>query len=137
MWNLFLQIVSGILGLWLAQKYVPGVDFNGPFFVFPKNLGYFNEFLKSLIFTGILLGFLNHFIKPLLKKITLPLRIVTFNLFNVVLAMFLVWLTGIISPELIIEGLGSVFFTTIIVVGLSFLLSKWMPERPFLRKNSK
>ncbi len=130
MWNLFLQIVSGILGLWLAVKFVPGVDFEGSFFIFPKQLTDFSEFLKTLVFVGALLGFLNFFVKPILKKITLPLRIITFNLFTLVIMMALVWAVDIFSPELIIKGLKPLFFTTIIVWGINLILSKWWPAKP-------
>jgi len=130
MWNLLLQIVSGILGLWLAVKFVPGVDFEGPFFIFPKQLLDFSEFLKTLVFTGILLGLLNFFVKPILKQITLPLRIITFNLFTLVIMMALVWAVDIFSPQLIIKGLKALFLTTIIVWGLNLILSKWWPTKP-------
>jgi len=129
MWYLLLQIVSGILGLWLAQRYVPGVDFTGPFFVFPKQTALFGEFLNSLVFVGGLLGLLNYFIKPILNKITFPLRIVTFNLFSLVIAMFLVWVVDIFSQQLIIPGLKPLFFATLVVWGLNLLLSKWWPEK--------
>ncbi len=129
-WFLFLQIVSSILGLWLAQKYVAGVDFSGPLFVLPKNADSFHVFFQSLVFVGIVLGLLNYFVKPILKTITLPLRIITLNLFSIVIAMGLVWLVEIFSPELIIRGLKSLFFTTLIVWGINFILSKLLPEKP-------
>lgn len=130
MWYLILQIVSGILGLWLADRFVPGVDFTGPFLVFPKQTALFGQFLNSLVFVGGLLGILNCFVKPILNKITFPLRIITFNLFSLVIAMGLVWLVDIFSQELIIKGLKPLFLATLIVWGLNLLLSKWWPEKP-------
>ena len=129
-WSLFLQIVAGISGLWLAQKYVPGVDFEGPIFIFPEKGIEFGDYLGTLVFVGIFLGLLNFFVKPILKKITLPLRIITFNLFSLVILMFLVWLVDIFSPELIIVGLKALFLTAIIVWLIHFILSKWLPAGP-------
>ncbi len=126
-WGLFLQIVAAILGLWLVQKYVPGVDFLGP--IFPLNWIRIEDYFNTLIFVGALLGFLNYFVKPILNKITLPLRIITFNLFSLVILMFLVWLVDIFSPELIIKGIRALFLTAIIVWFIHFLLSKWWPEK--------
>lgn len=128
MWYLLIQIISAILGLWLADKFISGVDFQGLLFIFPTKIADFSKFLNTLTFAGILLGALNHLVKPLLKKITFPLRIVTFNLFTLVIAMFLVWLVDIFSPELIIQGLKPLFFTTIIVLAINFILSKWLPR---------
>ena len=129
MWNLLLQIAAGIFGLWLADRFVPGVDFTGPFFVFPKQTALFGQFLNSLVFVGGILGILNYFVKPILNKITFPLRIITFNLFSLVVAMFLVWLVDIFSQQLIILGLKPLFFTTLIIWGLNLLLSKWWPGK--------
>lgn len=126
--SLLLQITAGILGLFLAQKYIPNVEFVGNFFVFPKDARTFSEFLKTLVFLGILLGFLNYFIKPLLKTIALPLRIITLNLFSIVIAMFLVWLVNIFSAELTIQGMEALFWTTLLVWVINFILSKLFPK---------
>ena len=56
LWNLFLQIISGILGLWLADRYITGVDFIGPLFLLPKKLADLSAFLRTLVFIGIVLG---------------------------------------------------------------------------------
>ena len=115
MWTLFLQIVAGILGIWLAQKYVSGVEFIGNW--------------QTLVLAGAILGLLNFFIKPILKVITLPLRILTFGLFGLVINMLMVWLVDVIFPELIIPGLIPLFWTSLIVWGISFILIKWMPAK--------
>jgi uncharacterized membrane protein YvlD (DUF360 family) len=127
-WNLLIQIVSAILGLYLSLRFVPGVYFQGPLFILPTKTADIGPFLTTFIFVGILLGILNRLVKPLLNKITFPLRIITFNLFTLVVAMFLVWLVDIFSPELVINGLKALFFTTLIVLIISFILSKWLPD---------
>jgi len=127
-WNILLQIVAGILGLFLAQKFVPGVDFTGTLFIVPS-LNDFSQLLDTLVFVGGLLGLLNYFVKPLLKKITLPLRIITFNLFSLIINMFLVWLVDVFSQPLIIQGLKALFFTTLIVWTLNLLLSMLWPDK--------
>jgi len=115
MWTLFLQIMAGILGIFLAQRYVPGVEFIGNW--------------QTLVLAGAILGLLNFFIKPILKVITLPLRILTFGLFGLVINMLMVWLVDVIFPELIIPGLIPLFWTSLIVWGISFILIKWMPAK--------
>lgn len=127
-WYLLIQIISGILGIWLAQKFVHGVAFFGPVFVFPKETDLLGPFLDSLFFVGGLLGFLNYFVKPILNKIALPLRIVTLNLFSLVIAMAIIWVVDVFSPKLVINGLKPLFITTIIVWLLNFIFSKWWPE---------
>lgn len=114
MWTFFLQIVAGILGIFLAQKYVPGVVFSGNW--------------QTLALAGLVLGILNFFIKPILKVITLPLKILTFGLFGLVINMLMVWIVDIIFPELVIPGLITLFWTSLIIWGLAFILIKWMPD---------
>lgn len=128
-WNLFLQIISGILGIWLANRFVTGVDFIGPLFLLPKKLADLNGFSRTLVFVGIVLGLLNSIVRPLLNKIAFPLRIITLNLFSLLIAMFLIWLVDVFSPELIIKGIKPLFWTTVIVFLVNFFLSKWLPAK--------
>lgn len=114
--RLIIQIIIGILGLWLAVKFVPGVNFTGPFFLMPT---VWSDILKTLVFVGALLGFLNFFVKPILNTIAFPLRIITLNLFSLLIAMVLVWLVDVFSPELIIKGIKPLFWVTLIIWGLN------------------
>lgn len=115
MWILFLQIVAGILGIFLAQRYLPGVEFIGSW--------------QALVLAGAILGLINFFIKPILKAITLPLRILTFGLFSLAINMGVVWLIDLIFPELVIRGIIPLFWTSLIVWGIGFILIKWMPAK--------
>jgi len=102
------KIVSGVLGLWIAVSFVPGVEFTGS--------------LKSLAIAGILLGLVNFFIKPLLKIITLPIRMLTLGLFGIIINVAMVWAIDIFYPELVIIGILPLFWTTLAVWGLSIIL---------------
>jgi putative membrane protein len=106
--NLIFQVIGGILSFWLAVKFVPGVVFGGE--------------IKYLIMAGAFLGLINFFIKPILKIITLPLRILTFGLFGLVINMGLIWFVDIIFPELIIPGIVPLFWTTLIVWLVGYFL---------------
>ena len=106
--KLLTKIVSGILGLWIAVSFVPGVDFTGS--------------LKSLAIAGVLLGLINFFIKPILKIVTLPLRMLTLGLFGLVINMAMIWAIDIFYPELVILGIMPLFWTTLVVWGLSVIL---------------
>jgi len=115
MWTLFLQIAAGILGIFLAQKYVPGVEFVGNW--------------QTLVLAGTILGLINFFIKPIVKIITFPIRVLTFGLFGLVINMLMVWLVDIIFPELIIQGIVPLFWASLIVWVISFILIRWMPAK--------
>lgn len=128
LWSIFLQITAGIAGLFLADKFVKGVDFTGPLFLIPKNQEQIHAFFGTLVFVGAFLGILNGIAKPILNKIAFPLRMITLNLFTLVIAMAMVWITDIIFQELQVYGIIPLFWTTVIIWGLSFILLKWLPS---------
>ena len=107
--NILLQVVAGIGGLWLAVRYIPLVELEGT--------------MLTLVYAGILLGLINAVIKPILKLITLPLRLLTLGLFGLVINIFMVWVVDIVFVELIITGLMPLFWTTLVVWGMSVVLS--------------
>ena len=100
------HILIGIAGFWLAERFVPGVAITGGF--------------KFLAISGLIFGFLNFFVKPVLDFLSLPLKILTFGLFSLILNMFMIWLVDVFLIELIIEGLTPLFWTTLILWGLNF-----------------
>lgn len=107
--NILLQVVAGIGGLWIAVRYIPLVELEGT--------------MLTLVYAGILLGLINAVIKPILKLITLPLRLLTLGLFGLVINIFMVWVVDIVFVELIITGLMPLFWTTLVVWGMSVVLS--------------
>jgi len=113
--RLILQAIAGVSSFWLAVKFVPGVEFQGE--------------IKYLILAGLILGLINSFIKPILKIITLPLRVLTFGLFSLVINMLMVWVVDILFPELIIPGLIPLFWTTIIIWLISLVLGIYSPRK--------
>jgi putative membrane protein len=127
--SLILQIVAGILGIFLGTRFVPGVSLE----IIPGQSSLFGiEFTASwqiLLLVGSILGLINFFIKPVLKMITLPLRILTFGLFSLVINILIIWTVDILFPELIISGIIPLFWTTVIIWGVSLLLGLYHPRR--------
>jgi len=117
--KLLFNIISGILGIYLAYRFVPGVYFFGD--------------IKTLIIIGCVLGIINLFIKPILKIVSLPLRILTLGLFTLLINMGLVWLMEVIfSRNLDIKGIIPLFWATLIICGLNFFFRLFFPKK--LRK---
>ncbi len=126
---LILQIIAGVSGFFLATRFVPGVSLE----VIPGQSSLFGiDFTATwqiLLLIGTALGLINFFIKPILKIITLPLRILTLGLFGLVLNMIIVWAVDIFFPELIIEGIIPLFLTTAIIWGISFFLGLYKSKQ--------
>ena len=108
--RLIIQIVIANLGLWVAVTLpISGVKFDGS--------------LQQLFLAGSILGLINFFIKPALKAVTLPIRILTFGLFSLAINMGMIWVVDIMFEELVIKGLGPLFWTTVIIWIFSLLVS--------------
>lgn len=122
MQRLLWHIVAGMVAIFLAITYIPGVSLE----VIPGESVYFGiEFdqqWKLIILVGIILGFINFFVKPILDKITIPLKILTLGLFSLILNMALIWGLDILFEELEVLGIIPLFFTTIIVWLINFFL---------------
>lgn len=115
--KLLFHIISGILGLYLAARFIDGIEFSGK--------------IKILIIAGIILGLVNFFVRPVLKIITLPLTILTLGLFGLVINMLIVWLVAdvLFPKEIEIRGLIPLFWTTLIILALNFFFGLYSSKK--------
>ncbi len=109
--ELIVKIISGIVGIAASTYILSGVTYNGE--------------IGTLLLVGLATGLLLFFIRPLLSLITFPIRLITFNLFSIVIMIFLVWLVNILFPSDMfnIVGLDNLFFSTLIIWGTEKLTS--------------
>lgn len=62
---------------------------------------------------------LNIFLKPVLKFVTTPLRWLTLGLFSLVIHVFILWLADKILIQLTIQGILTLFISSIIIAILN------------------
>ena|SRR3989344_4586148 len=128
--SLLSQMLSAGFGLWVAATLVTGVvveaypDSN--FFGIPLT----NQWQLFVLF-GIILGLLNHFVKPILNAVALPLRIITLGLFGFVINMALIWAVDYIFNELSAPFLYPLLWTTLIIWALSIITSKFLDKEEY------
>ena len=104
--SLIAKLLSGIIGVGIAAYFLKtGVTYDGSF--------------TTILLVGLVVGLLMFFVRPILSLITLPIRIITLNLFSIVIMMFLVWLVDALFPADMFEifGINNLFFTTLIIWG--------------------
>ena len=122
------QIISAILGLYLAITFIPRATVellpDSGFFGFP-----ITAIWQIILILGLILGLLNFFVKPILNAITLPLRIITLGLFGFVVNMALVWIIDSMFKELSVPWLYPLLWTTLIIWGINTLLSLLIKEK--------
>ncbi len=100
-----LHIIIGSVAFLIAVRFVDGVYGD----------------TQSVIIAGVVLGFMNFLIRPVLKIITLPLRILTLGLFTFIINIAIVWFVKALFPELVIDGIAALLYTTVIVWAIEFV----------------
>ncbi len=122
------QIAAAYLGLWLASSFIDKVVVtfyaDSSFFGIPINAQW-----QMLLVLAITLGLLNYFIGPILKTITLPLRIVTLGLFNILINMGLLWFLDLIFDEVSIPLILPLLYTTLIIGIFNIILNKILVKK--------
>ena len=96
------------IGLWLAAVLVPGVTIEG---------------LGTLVLAALILGLINGLIRPAVIFFTLPITIVTFGLFLLVINAALFGLTAALLEGFEVAGFFAALFGWIIVSLVSALAS--------------
>jgi len=103
-----IRLLINAVGLWLAAAIVPGIEITGPF---------------TLLFAALLMGIVNALIRPVVVLLTLPLTIVTFGIFLLVVNAGMFGLVAWMLPGFVVDGFFSALFGWLIVCLVSALAS--------------
>jgi len=114
MLRLIIHILSNALGIWAAARLVPGIHFEGNW--------------KWLILAGAVLGFINFFVKPVVKIISLPLIWVTLGMFTIVINVLMLNLAAKIVGALVIETWTASFWAVIVISVINYAVSFLIKE---------
>ena len=96
-----IRILANALAIYLASQLVPGFIFDGT--------------LANLLIAGVILGIINALVKPVVTLISLPLILLTFGLFHVVINIALLYLADYFTPQLEIQGLWAAIWGLVII----------------------
>lgn len=103
------QFLVTAFGLWLSAQIVPGVDFTDT---------------GSLLLAAVLLGLVNAVVRPILTVLTIPLTIVTFGLFLLVVNAAMIGLVAALLGGFAVNGLGAGIGAAI-VTGIVSWIAGW------------
>jgi putative membrane protein len=95
--NFLIKLAITALGVWVAFRIVPGLDFDGS--------------IWNLILVAVVLSLVNAIVKPLMNLFSLPIVILTLGLFllvtNALALQLVIWLS---APERLDLGISSTGF---------------------------
>lgn len=106
--RLLWQIGGNALAIYIASYLLDDFDFHGN--------------LTILLITGLILGIINFFLKPILKFFLMPLIILSLGLFSIIVNMIILAFIDYLVPELFIANLWTLFLGTIIVSAVNIFI---------------
>jgi putative membrane protein len=117
-----LKVILLALLVTLITQVVPGVSVDA--------------FWPTAVVAGIVLGFINSFVKPIAQVLAIPLTVLSFGLFAIVLNAILFWLIGPIVGWIAgIIGITMVFTVSgwfaAIVGGVISAIGTWILDQLF------
>src|SRR3990172_12894741 len=71
--------------------------------------------LSAAIVAAVAIGVVNTFIKPILQLIALPISLLTFGLFALLINVFLLWITSRFVPGFVIESFSTAIIASILL----------------------
>lgn len=98
--RLVLRTLFGMAGLWLAQKFVPGIHFDST---------------QDLVIAALLLGVVNAVVRPIVFFFTLPITLVTLGLFLLVVNAGMIGLTAWLMGGFTVAGFWPALFASLVV----------------------
>ncbi|MES2036088.1 MAG: phage holin family protein [Pseudomonadota bacterium] len=98
--RLILRTIVGMLGLWLAASFVPGVDIVDS---------------TTLITAALIMGVINAIIRPIVVLLTLPVTFLTLGLFLVVVNAAMFSLTAYFLEGFTVAGFWPALFGAIVM----------------------
>jgi len=113
LWIIFMWLITA-LGLWVVTRVVPGVKAHST---------------SGLLWAAFVLGLVNAFIRPVLWLLTLPLTVLTFGLFALIVNAFTLWLSAAMVRDFEINGFGSALLAALVMALLGmagFALLHWL-----------
>jgi len=81
----------------------------------------------SALLGAIVLGFVNAVVRPLMVLFTLPLTVITFGLFILVVNALMLWLVAALVPGIRVQGFGPAFLGSLVLTLLNLVVTFLIP----------
>lgn len=104
----FLRVAIVALGLWIATKIFPGLQFNSA---------------VTLLGAAVLLGIVNAIVRPIAVLLTLPLTLLTLGLFLLVINAAMLGLVALLLSGFQIDGFWTAVGASLVVSATSWAAS--------------
>jgi len=113
--KLFLLAASNALALWVASRLIDGFTFT-------------QATWQTFLWVGLVLGLVNGLLGPIIKLVTLPLRLLTLGLFTVIINLGLLYLVDVLFASFQIESFWAGLWGLVIISLVNYLISSLLKD---------
>jgi putative membrane protein len=117
--RLIIRLIVNAVALWFVVEVFPGSG---------GGVGYQGNLWPGLLLVAVVFGLVNAFIKPIVKLLSLPARILTFGLFGLVINALMLIITAAIT-DLTLDGPGAAFLAALVISLVSIVLNWFVPDK--------
>ena len=114
MTGFIVRMALNVLGLWVADQLVDGMEIRDP---------------STFVLAGVLLGAVNAFVRPILLILTFPFTVVTLGFFVLVINAAMLSLVASLLGGFYLSGFGAAFFASLVVSLTSWAASSFVGPR--------
>jgi putative membrane protein len=122
--SLLVRVVVSAVALWVASELVTGVTVGGA-------TG--QDRAVTLLLVAVIFGLVNAVIRPVVRRLALPLYVLTLGLItfviNALMLLLTAWLSRQTTLEFAVDGFGTALLAALVVTVVSWALNLVLPGR--------
>jgi putative membrane protein len=124
MWSIFLSGLATALSLLVVDLVVPGVTI---------------DTLTAAAIAAVTVGLVNAFVKPLLQAFTLPINVITFGAFSLIVNGLCLWLASLGVPGFYVQGILGFILGPVVLSAVNTFLGNYLDKKApdFMRDSSE
>ena len=124
MWSIFLSGLATALSLLVVDLVVPGVRI---------------ETITAAAIAAISVGLVNAFIKPVLQTVSVPITVLSFGVFAIVVNGLCFWLSSLAVPGFYVKGLLGFLLGPVVLSFVSTALGNYLDRKApaFMRDSAE
>jgi putative membrane protein len=117
--KMLIRFVISAVALWVAAEVFPGSD---------GGIRFTDDNVTTVLLVAVVFGLVNMFIKPIVKLLSLPARILTLGLFGLIINTAMLALTALVMDQLEIDGFVPAFLGALVISVISAVLGFLVPD---------
>ncbi|MGB3308303.1 MAG: phage holin family protein [Nodosilinea sp.] len=114
MWTIFLSGLATALSLLVVDLVVPGITINT---------------ITAAAIAAASVGVVNAFVKPFLQALTLPINVVTFGAFSLIVNGLCLWLASLFVPGFYVTGILGFLLGPVVLSAVNTFLGNYLDKK--------